>query len=82
MHVKPLLTVFCVTTGRAPYVPHPMAKSGPERSQVGIGSNDSAISERSILASHRPNRPLRTGEVFTFGADLGKRGLAGGLPTG
>jgi hypothetical protein len=22
------------------------------------------------------------GEVFTFGAELGKRGLAGGLPTG
>jgi hypothetical protein len=25
---------------------------------------------------------VRTGEVFTFRADLGKRGLAGGLPTG
>ena len=23
-----------------------------------------------------------TGEVFTFSAELGKRGLAGGLPTG
>jgi hypothetical protein len=26
--------------------------------------------------------PSELGEVFTFGAGLGKRGLAGGLPTG
>jgi hypothetical protein len=32
LHVKQFLTVFYVTAGRAPYVPHPTAKSGPEQS--------------------------------------------------
>ena len=36
IRVKRLLTVFCATAGRAPYVPHPMAKSGHERSQAGM----------------------------------------------
>jgi hypothetical protein len=39
------------------------------------------------ITMHRPtvNAQVRTtssGEVFTFGADLGERGLAGGPPTG
>ena len=71
VYVKQLLTVFCVTTGRAPYVPHPMAKSGPERSQVGMSSNGDTISERRVLAGYRPNRLVKTGgqdriELSTF----------------
>jgi hypothetical protein len=58
---KQLLTVLCVTTRRAPYVPHPMAKSGPERSQVGMNSNGNTISERCVVAGYRLNRLLRAG---------------------
>jgi hypothetical protein len=32
--------------------------------------------------SNRPTDLQDLGEVFTFRAELGKRGLAGGLPTG
>jgi hypothetical protein len=42
------------------------------------GQNQDAQIEMTIRAFAL----FRTGEVFTFRAELGKRGLAGGLPTG
>ena len=47
--------------GRAPYVPHPMAKSGRERSQTGMSRHGGMILERRVLAGHRLNCLLRTG---------------------
>ena len=61
MHVKLFLTVFYVTAGRAPYVPHPMAKNGHERSQTGVDRDYSTISEDCVSAGSRQDCLLRTG---------------------